>query len=148
MSLLVDQRVPEGTCNQVLRSTSVNSWRFEIIEIFVSKLIEIVILWVYYTIPFGFSLFLALLGRHFPSFETTPFWLRITEEGLVPEKRIWSILFIKSDLKWCIHHSSNLFIFAIKYLTSQAKLSYTMKTPPLIRLCTELDLLPNFEWIP
>ena len=24
-------------------------------------------------------------------------------EGSVPEMRIWSILLIKSDLKWCIH---------------------------------------------
>ena len=29
-------------------------------------------------------------------------WLRITDEGSVPEMRIWSILLIKSDLKWCI----------------------------------------------
>ena len=33
-------------------------------------------------------------------------WLRITDEGPVPEIRIWSILLIKSDLKWCIHLSS------------------------------------------
>ena len=31
--------------------------------------------------------------------------LRITDEGSVPEMRIWSILLIKSDLKWCIHAS-------------------------------------------
>ena len=31
----------------------------------VLKLTEIVILLVYYTIPFGFSLFLALFGHHF-----------------------------------------------------------------------------------
>ena len=30
-------------------------------------------------------------------------WLRITDEGSVPEIRIWSILLIKSDLKWCKH---------------------------------------------
>ena len=30
-------------------------------------------------------------------------WLRITDEGSIPEMRIWSILLIKSDLKWCIH---------------------------------------------
>ena len=35
------------------------------------KLIEIVILWVYYTIPFGFSLFLALFGHYFSTFYTT-----------------------------------------------------------------------------
>ena len=30
-------------------------------------------------------------------------WLRITDEGSVPEMHIWSILLIKIDLKWCIH---------------------------------------------
>ena len=75
----------------------------------VSKLIEIVILWVYYTIPFGFSLF---LGHHFPTFETNPFWLRITDEGSVPEMRIWSILLINSDLKWCIHLGRSLFLYS------------------------------------
>ena len=29
-------------------------------------------------------------------------WLRITDESSVPEMRIWSILLMKSDLKWCI----------------------------------------------
>ena len=30
---------------------------------------------------------------------------RITDEGSVPEMRIWSILLIKSDSKWCLHLS-------------------------------------------
>ena len=30
-------------------------------------------------------------------------WLRITDEGSVPEMCIWSLLFMKSDLKWVIH---------------------------------------------
>ena len=34
-------------------------------QLSVSNLIEIVILWVYYTIPFGFSLIFALSGNHF-----------------------------------------------------------------------------------
>ena len=29
--------------------------------------------------------------------------LLITDEASVPEMCIWSILVIKSDLKWCIH---------------------------------------------
>ena len=37
--------------------------------------------------------------------------LRITDEGSVPEMRIWSLLLIKSDLKWCIHLSRNLFLY-------------------------------------
>ena len=65
VSLLVDQIVPEGTCSQVLRSTYVDSYRFESIKIVRVKLIEIVILWVYYTIPFGFSLFRHFLGITF-----------------------------------------------------------------------------------
>ena len=39
------------------------------------------------------------------------FLLRITDEGLVPEMRIWSILFIKSYLKWRIHLSRSLFLY-------------------------------------
>ena len=38
-------------------------------------------------------------------------WLRITDEGSVPEMRIWSILLIKSDLKWCIYLSRSLFLY-------------------------------------
>ena len=30
-------------------------------------------------------------------------WLKITEESSVHEMRIWSILLMKSDLKWCMH---------------------------------------------
>ena len=37
------------------------------------KLIEIVILWVYQTIPFVFCLNLALFGHNFSTFETTLF---------------------------------------------------------------------------
>ena len=54
--------------------------------------------------PFWLKLVLARLGHLFLTFENT-FWLRITDEGSVPKMRIWSILLIKSDLKWCIHLS-------------------------------------------
>ena len=63
------------------------------------KLTEIVILWVYYTIPFDFSLIFALLGITFQLLV----WLMITDEGSLPEMRIWSILLIISGLKWGIH---------------------------------------------
>ena len=57
----------------------------------VLKLIEIVIFWVYYTIPFGLNFF-----RHFRALFFNFFnyflWLRITDEGSIPEMRIWSIL--------------------------------------------------------
>ena len=44
-------------------------------------------------------------------------WLRITEEGSVPEMRIWSILLIISDLKWCIHLSRSLFLYTYNVVT-------------------------------
>ena len=56
-------------CSQILWST-VNDLCFESITIFCLKLIEIVILWVYHTILFGLSLFLALFGHHFSTFLT------------------------------------------------------------------------------
>ena len=91
VSLLVDQWIPEGKCSQVygrlrlFRSVSRAS-KFSVL-----KLIEIVILWVYYTIPFGFILFwqfrinISYFRNHFH-------WRRITDEGSLPEMRIWSIL--------------------------------------------------------
>ena len=45
-------------------------------------------------------------------------WLRITDEGLVPEMRIWSISLIKSDLKWCTHLSSSLFLISTTWWVS------------------------------
>ena len=50
---------------------------------------------------FGLSLF---------NFLNYIIWLRITEEGSVPEMRIWSILLIISDSKWCTHLSRSLFL--------------------------------------
>ena len=37
--------------------------------------------------------------------------------GSIPEMRIWSILLIKSDLKWCIHLSRSLYLY-FNYLVS------------------------------
>ena len=51
------------------------------------------------------------LLHHFQPFVNYFVWLRITDEGSVPEMRIWSILLIKSDLKWCIHVSRSLFLY-------------------------------------
>ena len=77
----------------------------------VLKLIEIVIFWVYYTISFGFSFFWALFGNTFQLLLNYFVWLRITDEGLVPEMRIWSILLITSESKWCIQISRSLFSY-------------------------------------
>ena len=55
-----------------------------------------VLFFYYYTTPFGFSLF-----RHFwgslVNILNYFVWLRITDEGSVPEMRIWFILLIGSD---------------------------------------------------
>ena len=50
------------------------------------KLIEIATLWVYYTIPFGFSLFWHFLGTF--QILNLHVLLRITDEGSVPEMHI------------------------------------------------------------
>ena len=42
-------------------------------------------------------------------------WLSITEEGSFSEMRTWSILLIKSDLKW-YKHLSRSFFFIFSYL--------------------------------
>ena len=44
-------------------------------------------------------------------------WLRITDEGSVPEMRIWSIMLIGSDLEWCIKLGRGLFLY-FNYLLS------------------------------
>ena len=81
-------------------------WRFRI------KLIEIVILWVNYTIPFGFNLFWYFRVNIF-YFWKLFVWRRITDEGSLPEMRIWSILLITSGLKWCIHLSRSPFLYSL-----------------------------------
>ena len=58
----------------------------------------------------------ALLGILF-NFLNYFVWLRITDEGSVPEMRIWSISLIQSDLKWCIHLSRSLFFNCKKTLS-------------------------------
>ena len=83
----------------------------------VLKLTEIVVLWVCCTIPFGFSLFWHFWAWIF-RFWNYSVWLRIADEGSVPEVRIWSILLIKSDLKWCIHLSRSLFYISTTWWVS------------------------------
>ena len=58
----------------------------------------------------------VLASASFGTFVTSLFnflnyfvWVRITDEGSVPEMRIWSILLMKSDLKRCIHF--DLFLY-------------------------------------
>ena len=73
------------------------------------KLIEIVILLVHYTIPFGVSFFWHFLVITYQLFILNV-WLRITDEDSVPEMSIWSISRIYSDWKWRIHLSKSLFL--------------------------------------
>ena len=81
---------------------------------YVLKLIEIVILRVYYTIPFGFSFFWHFLAL-FVNFYNYFLWLRITDEGSISEMRIdiWSVLLNKSALKWCIHLRRSLYSYCV-----------------------------------
>ena len=78
----------------------------------VLKLFDIVIFVGLLHHPFSLQLVLARFGHLLSTFENT-FWLRITDEGSVPEMRIWSILLIKSDLKWCIYLSRSLFLYLL-----------------------------------
>ena len=57
----------------------------------VLKLIEIVILWVYYNIPFDFTLFRHFLGITFQLLNYFV-WLRIPDEGSVPVMRMVHIV--------------------------------------------------------
>ena len=82
----------------------------------VLKLIEVVILWVYCTIPLSFGFFRHILAL-FLKFYNYFLWRRITDEGSISEMRIWSILLIKSDLKWCLHLSRSLFLNFTRFST-------------------------------
>ena len=62
--------------------------------------------------PLCHQLVLALSGhRSLFNFLNYCDWPRITDEGSVPEMRIWFILWIKSVLKWCIHLSRSIFLY-------------------------------------
>ena len=63
------------------------------VGISVLKLIEIVILWIWYTIPFGSS-FLGTIGSLLFNVLNFIVWLRITDEGSVPVMRVWYVLLI------------------------------------------------------
>ena len=67
--------------------------------------------------PFWHRLVSAVLGHMFSTIFKNYFLLRrTTDEGSVPEMRIWSILLIKSDLKWCIHLGRSLFSYYTTFL--------------------------------
>ena len=69
----------------------------------VLKFIEIVILWINYMTSLLASASFGTFVTSLLNFLNYIVWLRITDEGSVPEMRIWSIFLMKSDLKLCIH---------------------------------------------
>ena len=69
----------------------------------VLKFIENVNLWVYYMASLLASASFGTFVTSLLNFLNYFVWLRITDEGSVPEMRICSILLMTSDLKWCIH---------------------------------------------
>ena len=74
-------------------------------------------------------------------------WLRINDESSVPEMRIWSILLIKSDLKWLIHLvSRSLFSYLTgldrkRMLSTQFYILYKS-----FFLSTKIAVLPLIGW--
>ena len=87
-------------------------------KFFVLKFIEIVILWIYYMTS-------LLASASFGTFVTSLFnflnyfvWLIITDDGSVPEMRIWSILLMKFDIKWSIHLDLFLYFNHFTHLVS------------------------------
>ena len=60
--------------------------------------------------PFWLKLVLELSSHDFQLLNYFV-WPRITDEGSLLEMRIWSILLIKSDLKWRIHLRRSLFSY-------------------------------------
>ena len=58
--------------------------------------------------PIQLHLVLALFGTSFFNYFV---WQRMNDEVSVHEMRIWSIMLITSDLKWCIHFSRSLFSY-------------------------------------
>ena len=95
----------------------------------VLKLIESVTLLIYYTIPFGFSLFVTL-GHHFQPLKLLSFWQRITDEGSVPQMRIWSILLIKSVYE----NGVNILVEVCFYIGSWGSLHWRLKSRSCVRI--------------
>ena len=84
----------------------------------VLKFIEIVILWIYNMASLLASASFGTFVRSLFNFLNYFVWLRITDEGSVTEMRIWSILLMKSDLKWCIHLDLFLYFNHFTHLVS------------------------------
>ena len=100
-------------------------------------------MWVYYTIPFGFNLFWHFLAS-LCNFWSYYVWLRITDEGSIPEMRIWSILLITSVLKWCMYLSKSRFLNLRWCIISiAAKINTKFKVPSRCMIVYFTDIFPN-----
>ena len=113
MSLLVDQESPRAHVAKFysrLRLTC-SVWRASKFSVFKIDLNCNSVGLLHH--PFWLRLvFRRFWGINFQPFVNYFVWPRITDEGSVPEMRIWSILLIRSDLKWCIHLSRSLFLYS------------------------------------
>ena len=102
----MDQSFPEGTWSQLSSTFDFSRLIRSVLrasKFSVLKFIEIAILWIYYMASLLASTSFGTSVTSLFNFLNYFVWLRITDEGSVPEMRIWSILLMKSDLKWCIH---------------------------------------------
>ena len=53
-------------------------------------------------------------------FDYAIFYTNLTSCLSIPKMRIWSILLIKSDLKWCIHLSRRLYLYYLHKMHARA----------------------------
>ena len=93
MSLFLNKKV-ENSCMGTAKVNNIDVIYIGSSKFSVFELAEIVIFCVYYTIPFGLSLIRHFWGITFQLLELLCLAIRITDEGSVPEMRIWSILLI------------------------------------------------------
>ena len=115
------------------------------------KFIEIVILWVYYTIPFGFTLFWQFLASLLNIINYVV-WLRISDEGSVPEMRIWSIsnlidlngVYILVEVSFWIKYIRNLLFASAFHIAEEKKASTSKKSPCRMHILLSINLLSHF----
>ena len=84
----------------------------------VLKSIEIVILRIYYMTSLLASASFVTFVTSLLNFLNYFVWQRISDEGSVHEMRIWSILLMKSDLRWYIHLDLFLYFKQFTHLVS------------------------------
>ena len=133
VSLLVDQRVPEGTCSQVLRSTSVDSKRFESINIFRVQIYWNCNFWGLFTIGFGLSLFLHFCDISFQLFSYFV-WQRINGGGSVLEMRIWSILLRRTNNREIWHRKSFVLLEFCRWVYFELTQTHIIKSDVIFSL--------------